>query len=653
MSGWWSFLIVLCALPGVAWSQDPPEAPAAVEPVPPAEATAASEEAPVAQTVVTAARSPERLENTPVATEVITRAEIVASGARDAAELLAAHPGLEVASTFAGANLRVQGLGSEYALVLVDGERVTGRVNGAIDLSRLSMEDIEQVEVVKGPSSVLYGSDAVAGVVNFITRKARKPLGADLRLSYGSLQWIDLDATAEARREDWGLRVSGGLQRRNAYDLEPLDLSTTGSSLSGFNLSARGDLKREGPLELSSTVSYERRVQRGVDLGATGAIFDRASRDDELTVRLSPAWHLSDTVTLRTDGHYTGFKRRYVNDQRQASALDTVEDTRDQLARLGGQLDARLGERHALVAGVELLGEYLTSDRLEDPSGERGRLSFYAQDTWTVVAQPNLALVPGVRLDADSQFGTAVTPRLALRVDPLSKLTLRASYGWGLRAPSFQELLLDFENPAVGYTVRGNPDLKPERSRSVTVSAEVRPASASLLWLNLFQHSLRDMISYRSQQDPEGMRFVYANLDRASVRGGEVGVRQKLPGSVQVELGYTLTDGRNRETDEPLEGQARHRLTGQVTWRFRPWGLETWVRGALVGSRPFYPDTDGDGVADPYRSKSYVTLDARISRQLPAGLRVFIAGSNLLDAGNPTDLPIPPRVLQAGLSAQL
>jgi outer membrane receptor for ferrienterochelin and colicins len=645
MSGWWSFLIVLGALPGLAWSQEPPQAPA--------EAPSADEEAPVARTVVTAARSPERLENTPVATEVITRAEIVASGARDAAELLAAHPGLEVASTFAGANLRVQGLGSEYALVLVDGERVTGRVNGAIDLSRLSMEDVEQVEIVKGPSSVLYGSDAVAGVVNFITRKARKPLGADLRLSYGSLQWLDLDATAEARREDWGLRVSGGLQRRDAYDLEPLDISTTGSSFSGFNLSARGDLKRQGPLELTSTVSYERRVQRGVDLGATGAIFDRASRDDELTVRLSPAWRLGDAVTLRTDGHYTGFKRRYVNDQRQASALDTVEDTRDQLARLGGQLDARLGERHALVAGVELLGEHLTSDRLEDASGERGRLSFYAQDTWTVVAQPNLALVPGVRLDTDTQFGSAVTPRLALRVDPLSKLTLRASYGWGLRAPSFQELLLDFENPAVGYTVRGNPDLKPERSRSVNASAEFRPAGASLLWVNLFQHSLRDMISYTLQQDPEGMRFVYANLDRASVRGGELGVRQKLPGSVQVELGYTLTDGRNRETDEPLEGQARHRLTGQVTWRFRPWGLETWVRGALVGSRPFYPDTDGDGVANPYRSPSYVTLDARISRQLPAGLRLFVAGSNLLDAGNATDLPIPPRVLQAGLSAQL
>jgi outer membrane receptor for ferrienterochelin and colicins len=185
------------------------------------------------------------------------------------------------------------------------------------------------------------------------------------------------------------------------------------------------------------------------------------------------------------------------------------------------------------------------------------------------------------------------------------------------------------------------------------VSAEVRPASASLLWVNLFRHSLRDMISFNLEQDPEGMRFVYANLDRASVRGGELGVRQKLPGSVQVELGYTLTDGRDRETDEPLEGQARHRLTGQVTWRFRPWGLETWVRGALVGSRPFYPDTGGDGVADPYRAKSYVTLDARISRQLPAGLRLFVAGSNLLDAGNPVDLPIPPRLLQAGLSAQL
>jgi outer membrane receptor for ferrienterochelin and colicins len=182
---------------------------------------------------------------------------------------------------------------------------------------------------------------------------------------------------------------------------------------------------------------------------------------------------------------------------------------------------------------------------------------------------------------------------------------------------------------------------------------EFRPVAASLLWLSVFQHSLRDMISVSLRQDTEGQHFVYTNLERASVRGGELGVRQRLPGSVMVDASYTLTDGRDRATGQPLEGQARHRFTTQVTWRFRPWGLEAWARGALVGSRPFYPDVDGDGVADPYKADLYVTVDARVSKQLPAGLRLFLAGSNLTAAGNPDDLPIPPRAFQVGLSAQL
>lgn len=637
MSGRWCLFFVAIAIPWRAWGEEPSDG---------------GVEDPPARTVVTAARSPERLEDTPVATEVITRAEIAASGAQSVAELLGAQPGLEVQSTFSGATLQVQGLGPEYALVLVDGERVNGRVNGAVDLSRISLEDIEQVEIVKGPSSVLYGSDAVAGVVNLITRRARRPLGADLRMTYGSLRQADVDATGEMQREDWGLRVSGGLQRRDAYDLEPGDIGTTGSSLAGFQVSARGDVRGESS-ELASTLSYSRRVQRGVDLGATGAIFDRASRDDTLSVRLSPSWRLSDTMSLRTEAYYTGFKRRYLLDQRKGTALDSVEDTRDQLAQLGGQLDLKLGERHVLIQGVELLGEHLAADRLDSGSGQRGRASLYVQDNWTVLLQPRLILVPGARLDLDSQFGPAVTPRLALRMDPHSRVTLRASYGWGLRAPSFQELLLDFENPSVGYTVRGNPDLQPERSRSVNLSVELRPAAPTLLWLSGYQHSLRDMISISLRQDTEGQHFIYTNLERASVRGGEVGLRQRIPGGFTVDASYTLTDGRDRTTGEPLEGQARHRFTTQATWRFRPWGLEAWVRGALVGSRPFYPDEDGDGTVDPYKSDPYVSLDARVSQQLPAGFRLFVAGSNLTAAGNTTDLPILPRTFQAGLSFQL
>lgn len=660
MSGrWWLCALLWGALSGVARAEDVPSVDGGVEeaapptPEPVVESRLPVDEPPALQTVVTGSRTQERLRETPVATEVITRSEIVASGARDASELLSTRPGLVVQQGFAGAGLSVQGLAPEYVLVLVDGERVTGKVDGNIDLSRLSLEDIEQVEIVKGPSSVLYGSDAVAGVVNFITRRAQRTLGADLRAAYGTLHRLDLDATGETRGDAWGLRVSAGLQRHSAYDLDVSDIGTTGSSLNGYDVSARGDWRGQGAMSLEGTASFSHRIQRGVDLGAAGAVFDRASRDNSFASRLSPSWRLGDAATLRTDVSYGHFERRYLRDQRNASALDTVEDTRDQQARVGAQVDARPGGGHALVAGTEYLGEWLRSDRLEGGSGRRGRGSVYAQDSWTLAEKPGLVLVPGGRLDVDSQFGLAATPRVALKVDPLSWLTVRGSYGWGYRAPSFQDLLIDFENPSVGYTVRGNPDLKPERSRSFSVNVEARATGDTTVWAGAFQHSLRDMIAASLQSEGDFLRYSYINIARARVRGGELGVRQSLPGRIQVELGYTLTDGTDQELDRELEGQARHRLTAQATWRHRQWGLEANVRGALTGERPFYPDTNGDGVADSYRASPTVSLDARVAWLMPAGgLQLFVVGSNLTNAGNPTDLPIPPRTLQAGVSTR-
>ncbi|MCE9669379.1 TonB-dependent receptor [Myxococcus stipitatus] len=632
---------------------DPGVAATSASSSPAAEAPAA-DDVPVARTVVTASRTQERLGDTPVATEVITRAEIVASGSRDAAELLAAHPGVEVVQNFTGASLRVQGLGPEYVLVLVDGERVGGRVAGSVDLSRLSLEDVEQVEIVKGPSSVLYGSDAVGGVVNFITRKARRPLGAELRVSYGGLDRLDLDGTGEARGESWGLRLTGGLQRRASYDLDTADVGTTGSTLDGFDLSASGDLKTRGAMTLEGSAGFSRRTQRGVDLGVAGAVFDRASRDNNLTGRLAPSWRLGSGATLRVEGSYAHFQRTYLRDQRRASALDTVEKTKEQQGRLGVQLDARVGERHAFVVGTEALGEWLVADRLGGSGkGDRGRFSVYAQDSWTLWTGPRLVVVPGARVDVDTQFGTAVTPRLAAKLDPLSWLTLRGSHGWGYRAPGFQELLLDFENPTVGYTVRGNPDLKPERSRSLSFSTEVRPSDASLVWASAYQHSLRDMIGTSLEQDGELQRFTYVNVSRARVRGGELGVRQRLPWRLSLEVTYSLTDGWDEELDRSLEGQPRHRFTSQATWRHREWGLETWARASLVGKRPFYHDTDGDGLANPYEADPYVTLDARVAWRVREQLQLFVLGTNLADAGNATDLPIPPRTFQAGVAVRL
>ena len=646
-------------MPAVAQPEAPPvreEAPAreassAREEPPPRAEPVREEESAGLQTVVTASRSVERLEDTPVSVEVITRKDLEATGARDLAEALGSRPGLELRRSFAGTELWLQGLPSEYTLMLVDGERVTGRLGGAVDVSRFSTEDIEQVEIIRGPSSVLYGSDAVAGVINIITRRAQRPLGATAQVSLGTLWQLEADGSAQARGSRGGLRVSGGFQRRDAYDLTPATPATTGSSLEGYQFSGKGDLQLSDAVRWELSAAGSRRVQRGVDEGAAGAIFDRASQNESLEATLSPSVQLSPTGRLAFSGRYSRFRHLSVMDQRQSSALDKEEETREQMVRAGVQLEQGLGAAHQLVAGVEAIGETLDSQRLVR-AGRRGRLSLYGQDAWKTPLPGQLQVVPGVRLDLDSEFGPVFTPRLAVRLAPVESLTVRASYGWAFRAPSFQEQLIDFENPSVGYVVAGNPALRPEHSRGATLSAEWRLSSRSLLWTNVFRNDLTNMIAI--VQDPRSatLRFSYDNIARATFQGAELGWKQRLPAGGWLDVGYTFIDARDEAEGRQLAGQSTHRLTTQLSLRYRPWRLEGSLQGSLVGPRPYYTARP-DGTEETIQAAPYATLDSRLAWSVREELRLFVVGRNLLGAGDAQYLPIPPRSVFAGLIVDL
>ncbi|GBF41533.1 putative TonB-dependent outer membrane receptor, partial [Leptospira ellinghausenii] len=133
---------------------------------------------------VTGTRRKNLLKDSTITTEVITRKDIDAMGARDLSQTLGNVPGIEVKPAQAGERgqtVRLQGLSAQNVLILVDGQRTTGRFSGSIDLTRFKAEDIERIEIVKGASSAIYGSDAIAGVINIITKEAQDPLYAEFR----------------------------------------------------------------------------------------------------------------------------------------------------------------------------------------------------------------------------------------------------------------------------------------------------------------------------------------------------------------------------------------------------------------------------------------------------------------------------------------
>ncbi len=598
------------------------------------------------QTVVTASRSEQRAEDAVVATEVVGLRDIERSGARDLGELLETHPGVEVVHSFRGAGLRLLGLDPEYALVLVDGERAVGRTGGTLDLARFSLRGVERVEIVKGPASVLYGADAMAGVVNVVTRQAREPFEAQGRLSYGTRRALDARLESGLRRGPVAFSLSGGLRGADGYDLDRSDVATNGSARSDWDVAASAELGASERLKIRARAEYARTETAAVDATAAGAVFDRRTRDESFGASSRAVWE-SDATRVTARVHHGLFRSQLLQDQRRSRELDQYQDAREWLWETGVQLDQALGERHRASGAVEGLLESVASPRLVDERASRRRMSGLVQHEAKWLESPRLDSAVGVRVDIDSSFGGHPSPRLALRFDPVEFVTLRFSYGWGFRAPSFTELFLRFENPGVGYVVEGNPLLHPEVSAAAQVWGDVRLGDGASLSFGAFRADVRELISVVTDTSADAMtRFTYANVARARTQGFEVGARARWLSAVWLDLGYALLDARDLEAGELLEGRAVHRGTVAVSVRHRPSGIEANARAGLVGARPF---RRGD---DWVWAPPYADLDLRVERRMNRHVTVFAVATNVLGAGHAELLPIPPRGIHAGLTAR-
>jgi outer membrane receptor for ferrienterochelin and colicins len=624
----------------------------APEPAEPVEADTGDDVHSVDAIVVTGSRTERPLGETPVATELITRAEIEASGAQNLGDLLEEHPGIYIDRSFAGAAPQLQGLPADYTLILIDGVRQPGRIDGAIDLDRFSIEDIERVEIVRGASSALYGSDAMAGVINIITRKAKKPFELGGQGSYGAYETLDLSASVGVRQKYWSTRMSGGVHSRDSFDLDPSDVATSQSASTQYNIANQSTFSPTRQLTLTATGDYRHQDRQAVDVGAAGgAVFDRENLTETGSVLLRPEWKFDGGSRLELRSSFAIFRDQFLLDQREASDLDQLQDTRERLAQLGAQFDTLLGESHLLTTGVEGWYESLETARLAGGTGTRTRGAVYVQDEWTLLGSPVLVLLPGARLDVDSQFGAYATPRLAARFDPVSQVTLRASYGWGFKAPDFRELYLLFENPSVGYLVEGNTDLKPEKSRNYNLGAEYRPHRTVWLSVQGFYNEISDRIgtNLAPADDVGPQRFVYQNVDSADSLGVESNVRFSPLEGLRFDLGYAWTRTRNEADGQPLSGQPLNRATASVRYAWAAIGFETLWRAAFVGTRPFYQDVNGDGTAERQDASGYASVDARVAQRVGFGLKTFLLAENLLNAGDPTFLPIAPRTFSGGV----
>jgi vitamin B12 transporter len=578
------------------------------------------------EVVVTAEAVPEDATSLGVAVTVVDRAAIERSRAATVADLLRCVPGVDVTQSGGPGgvtSLFLRGANSNSALVLVDGVKLNSPYFGTVDLSSLGTANVERIEIVRGPFSALYGSEALGGVVQVITRRAAAD-GSSGRAYFGL-------GTASAREggmnftlRDRSIGVSAGFRRTTIGGDLPNEF------FAGTDLSAALDVQLSPDVKTGVTVRRDS-SRTGIPFSGATATPHRATTADTTLVSVPLSLSFGAATTLEAAGTFAT----------DAPTYDDPDDpwgftfSKTRARRSGGRLVlSHAGRTNRISVGADLERTKVTN---EDAYGLQ--LDGLTTRTWSVFAEDRLSLASdrlsitaGVRRDEHDAFGASTNPRIALSWNVSSVLKLRAAAGSAFRAPSTGELY---------YPFSGNAALEPERSVSYEAGAEWTLGRGLVLEASLFRSDVKDLIRY----DFAFQKNV--NVGRARMTGAEAVLRGALSASSWARASYTWLDTEDRDSGLPLLRRPKQRAS--VTFgRDLGRGASAELTGLWVGERDDVDATTYERVTSP----AYTRLDAALTGPpVLGGFSPFVRATNLLDRdyAEVAGYPSPGRRYVAGL----
>ena len=663
--------------------------------------------------VVTATRTVKALEDVAVPITVVSADDLRQQGAVRLSDALESLPGLFLSDDH-GTGLQVQGFASDYTLILLDGEPIVGRTAGTLDLDRLTVAGLERVEIVEGPSSSLYGSEALAGVVNLVTSlpaAGREHAGARVRAgSYGTT-----DATAEASigRENWSARALVNRFASDGYDLTPESFGATVPTYTDWT----GDVRLQARLGAATLRLGGRATTQDQQGGFSIGSGELETRYDDTGKRTDWSLHPELTVPLNETFRVTTslYGARYTTETRYVNQTDGSlyysDDFDQRYAKAEVQADALWNAQNLTVIGGGVIDERLAGDRYSpDASGaapSAQQVFAFAQHEWA--PSRLLEVNASARFDAHSDYAARLTPKLSLLVRPSEALRFRASVGSGFKAPAFRQLYLSFTNAAAGYSVFGATRLEEglaeleaqgqiaqryidvaelvaiqaENSVAFNVGASADVLPGLTVEVGGFWNEVRDLIETQPvAQKTNGQQvFAYFNLAEIYTRGLDASVTARPLADLELSASYQFLQARDREIVDALnEGTVSGRDPDNREYR-----LSLSDYGGLFGRSPHsatlrasytlaettaslrgrwrsrygYADFDGNGIAN--RDDEFVAatpiVDLTITREfaLPTGrLAAQVGADNLFDTTRGTLVPsLPGRTVFASLGFSL
>ena len=533
--------------------------------------------------IITATKTERILSSLPLNVSIIKKSDIEKTNATRLSDVINEELGLITVSDFGGGEgIQMQGLDSEYTLVLIDNQPLIGRSAGTLDLNRISVGNIKQIEIVRGPSSSLYGNNAFAGVINIITEEPKTGIKGNLITSYETHNTFDNNILFSYKKNNFYSSVFFNNYSSDGYDLIEDDGLNTVNKFKTNTLQVKlgQDIGESLKIKINARY-YTQLIDNIAPNSLSGETF---TSEDNINFTIS---HKSEKIRTDFEVYFTSYFGDEFLDDEQGNRFS--ESFYDQIF-LKPEIKTvyKINNKKEFVFGLGNEYETLNRTYFEIEPKQNSPFIYFQYDY-----NPNekINLILGGRFDKYKEYKSQVSPKFSGIYKIQNNESIKISTGYGYKTPDFRQLYFNFSNSTVGYTVIGynvvedvlnqlidegqianiivpieefeNP-LSPESSFGVNIGYDRKIDEKISLSTNLFSNSAKNLIDYRVIANKNNGQnvFSYYNVNNVSTFGFDINTKYKADNYFSFSIGYQLLYAYDLDARKAFEnGEVYARLT--------------------------------------------------------------------------------------------
>ena len=659
------------------------------------------------EVIVTATRTNKSIGNIPVPIQVINKKFIQQTGSQKLIDILQQQTGLVLADNPLGqalqgypnpfgSGIQLQGLDPAYTLILMDGEPLTGRNAGILNLGRIAVGNIQQIEIVKGPATSLYGSDALAGVINIITEKP-KTTSIGVQLHHATNNTVGFTANAFIKKNRSALQLFANRYSSSGYDLDETIYGKTSDPYHNYSFSAKWYYEINKKNQLQTSARYFKQKQFNNYLVYTGTqpeAVEGTSNETDWSINTQLMHTFSSKIKMAARFYVTGYQDNAEVFTQNNKQLFDKSYLHQFLLKPEIQIEAGGKPDQKFISGIGYNYETINANRY--PANHRfNAYYFFTQKEWLI--NNRLNITAGARIDKHTLYNAQFNPKLALAYKFFKKLTVNASVGTGFKAPDFRQQFLNFTNSLVGYTLLGANELAtglqqlkqqgqldssidlspylskrtllPEKSVGINIGLRFNPTQQVQITANFFRNDIVNLIDRYNLPFTKVNNqsiFSYANINKVFTQGFDANVSYQLNHQFRINGGYQYLDAKDKDIIKKIKEQqlvkrdpvtysssyvtmkdygglfnrSKHTANLQLSYNNRKNSLSASIRAVYRG-RFGYSDINGNAILDDNREyvNGYVLLNTSVCKTFKQGFEIQTGCDNILNHKDKIRLP--------------